>query len=640
MRICYFVLFHFLFLYEASSQPKINELEKAITIKDYRQSDKLSKELIASELQINQAYGYWGLGVSSLSSNPDSSNYYLQLALQKDPSDLLKIKVLNALGNYYDIVGLTKKSIQTFLKVVDLATEIDPSFLAGVYNNLCIGYRSLNQFDSSVYYGFQGLKIAEAEAMDFELKRLYNSIAISFAVQGDLVTAESFFRKSLAKALSNKDSIGASKSYINLTQIKVYQEDTDSAEYFLERAKVFNLANRNLLDILDMYSLLSELRISENKPSEAISYLDQALLVLGRANYPAEEISILMDKARAYLMLNNYAACQLSLDSAETLILKSDGKRDLLALRQLQKFALVQSNRLPEAIHLQDEIDSLEKVRFDSERAEAVEEIRIKYETDKKELQITELLQAAEISKLKNKQQLLVFAVIGVLLVSISLIGFFLFRNRNLKSVQEKLLMEKKLLRSQMNPHFLFNALASINAFIFKGDKYEASEYLNTFSELTRNVLLQSSKEWITLKEELKTVRQYLEIQSLRFNKLSFTIDCDADLEEVLVPPVLLQPFVENSIVHGFKDGSGGEIVINIEAEEQHIHISIEDSGSGFSQNVNPSSKAIEITRSRLNLLYGKNYGHNNPIIKNRPDANNNIMGVSVHLTLPIKESL
>lgn len=640
MRASLFFILFLLLISQTMSQDKINQLEKAITVKDYRLADDLSRTLIQTEQDLNKAYGYWGLGVSNLSKNPDSANYFLQLALQQNPPDLLKIKILNAKGNYLDIVGLTRKSTQIFLQVVDIASSVDPPFLAGVYNNLCIGYRSLNQFDSAIYYGFLGLKIAEENDMYFELKRLYNSIAISFAVQGNLNIAATFFRKSLTQALANQDSVGASKGFINLTQLKADQEDLDSAEYFLEQAKVFNAGNRNVLDIVDLYSLLSELKISQHNPKEALTYLDQALAELGMANYPSEIISILLEKARIYLLLEDYLACKITLAKAEILILKSDGKQDLLTLRQLQKRLLIETNSLQEAIYIQFEIDSLTKRSFDDERARAIEDIRIKYETDKKEQEIIDLKQAAEISKLQNQQQLLFFVIAAIMLLSIILVVFFIFRNKALRSSQEKLIIEQKLLRSQMNPHFLFNALAAINAFIFKGNKYEASEYLNTFSELTRNILKQSSMEWITLKEELLTVRKYLEIQSLRFSNLSFNISSDINLEDVLVPPVLLQPFVENSIVHGFKNGTGGHIIINIKEEGHDIIIRIEDNGAGLQGEIKPTSKAIEITRSRIILHYGKGYADNNPSIENKLNAEQNILGVVVRLTLPFKESL
>src|SRR5690606_25820377 len=113
---------------------------------------------------------------------------------------------------------------------------------------------------------------------------------------------------------------------------------------------------------------------------------------------------------------------------------------------------------------------------------------------------------------------------------------------------------EMKALRNQMNPHFIFNAINSIQHYVLTNERELANRYLVKFSKLMRNILELSKEELITLTEELETARLYLEIESLRFNNaFGFTIGCESGIDpsSIKLPPLLVQPFIENAIWHG-----------------------------------------------------------------------------------------
>jgi sensor histidine kinase YesM len=127
---------------------------------------------------------------------------------------------------------------------------------------------------------------------------------------------------------------------------------------------------------------------------------------------------------------------------------------------------------------------------------------------------------------------------------------------------QQKTELEMQALRAQMNPHFIFNSLNSINRFILQNNKAPASEYLTKFSKLIRMILNSSANEAVSLAEDLEALRLYLELESLRYdNKFKYKIECDPemDADHIQVPPMLMQPFVENAIWHGLmnKEGAG-----------------------------------------------------------------------------------
>ena len=176
--------------------------------------------------------------------------------------------------------------------------------------------------------------------------------------------------------------------------------------------------------------------------------------------------------------------------------------------------------------------------------------------------------------------------------------------------------MEMKTLRAQMNPHFIFNSLNSINTFILKSDGENASEYLNKFSRLVRLILDNSRSEWVLLENELNALELYIELESIRFeNSFSYHIDVDPAVfpASVLVPPLIIQPYVENAIWHGLmhRKDPGGKISIRIWKENDELMMQVEDNGVGRKaaeklkgkKNELHRSYGMQITAERLNII-------------------------------------
>jgi len=174
--------------------------------------------------------------------------------------------------------------------------------------------------------------------------------------------------------------------------------------------------------------------------------------------------------------------------------------------------------------------------------------------------------------------------------------------------------MRERLLRMQMNPHFIFNALIAIQSYIYKNDTSKAIGFLDDFSNLISLFLTSSSKDFIPLSEELSIIRYYLEIQQLRFDdKFEYEIEVSPELktEKIAIPPLLIQPFIENSIEHGFNDIKiKGHLKIVYTRQGKNLMIYILDNGIGLSrsrdQNPDPHKHkpmAIPITKERLEIL-------------------------------------
>lgn len=218
---------------------------------------------------------------------------------------------------------------------------------------------------------------------------------------------------------------------------------------------------------------------------------------------------------------------------------------------------------------------------------------------------------------LKNQEKTAGYQILGVLGGSLLLIlmGVLFYYRRKNKLEQEKavieqeaLVLNQKMLRSQLNPHFLSNSLGAIQSFILKNDKLEASDYLAKFSKLTRLILESSREDKILLEDEIKIIELYLSFQKLRLkDQFNYTIKIAQDIDPQItyLPPMLLQPFIENAVEHGIKNIENGLVEILINGKKNGIEILIKDNGKGIKLESHSSRKSYstQITRERIDSI-------------------------------------
>lgn len=223
-----------------------------------------------------------------------------------------------------------------------------------------------------------------------------------------------------------------------------------------------------------------------------------------------------------------------------------------------------------------------------------------------------------ELNRFKLSRNRFIFIGAGCGVIFISVILLLYFQRKRWKAEQRSVTLEQKLLRSQMNPHFIFNSLASIQNFVVNHKPNEASIYLSRFSQLVRNILDNSTEEYIPLKKEIETIRHYLELQVVRYASqftYNLTVDEKIDEETMMIPPMLAQPFIENSIEHGIRyKESAGHITISFIQEDNMIRFEVEDDGVGrekarqieLKQHRAHRSLSTSITQERLLQLNRK----------------------------------
>jgi len=210
--------------------------------------------------------------------------------------------------------------------------------------------------------------------------------------------------------------------------------------------------------------------------------------------------------------------------------------------------------------------------------------------------------------------------------------------------------LEMQALRAQMNPHFIFNCLSSINRFVLKNETEAASDYLTRFSRLIRMVLINSQKSMIPLEDEIEMLRLYLDMERLRFkHSFDYNITFSNSVEPgaVFIPPLLLQPFCENAIWHGLMHKEGqGKLDVVVSMQDKVLHCTISDNGVGRKKAAELRSKSAElhksmglkITKERLALLNEDKTIETGFEMKDIADENGHPAGTKVVIKMKYKE--
>ncbi len=213
--------------------------------------------------------------------------------------------------------------------------------------------------------------------------------------------------------------------------------------------------------------------------------------------------------------------------------------------------------------------------------------------------------------------------------------------------------LEMRALRTQMNPHFIFNCINSIQHYILSNDKMEAQKQLTRFSKLIRNVLENSKQDLIPLQTEMETLELYIQMEALRFDsKFSYQLNISSGIDKVstLVPPMIIQPFVENAIGHGLLPlkGRDGELTIELNKLNGFIQVVIDDNGIGRAKATllkerkasQRKSLGISITQERLDIL-SKSSNSDSSFsisIQDKKDSNDVALGTTVEILIPIQK--
>ncbi|SHJ79333.1 Histidine kinase [Reichenbachiella agariperforans] len=249
-----------------------------------------------------------------------------------------------------------------------------------------------------------------------------------------------------------------------------------------------------------------------------------------------------------------------------------------------------------------------------------------------KELEAAKRIVEIENISFQRNQYLLLTLLLGAILAT-TLIVFY-YRQRRFRMEKQNFLLHQRLLRSQMNPHFAFNSLNLIKSEINKNAEV-SSRYIVKFSRILRALFENSTKDYVLIEDEVQLLEDYLDMQQFRFaDRFEYEIINDIPEDaEITIPPMLLQPFVENAIAHAFKEiEEKGMISVMLTLEEQSVQCTIEDNGHGFDIKALRPDSSVQL----IDTFLRKMTGHGVSIL-NKQEGNPDDHGTIIKLKIPFK---
>lgn len=496
----------------------------------------------------------------------------------------------------------------------------DKSLMAKCVNMQSAIYNFFGQVELSVSKNFIALQLAK-QANDYpQIAQYQREIGESQYQIFNYENANNFFMQSRETAIKIQDFrlVGLADTDIGL--VKLAKKDYEGAINDLKRV-VKTLEDYNDQDGLGMaHKYLGNAFNEQNKYEEALRYYNMALVYFESASNRSEIASVyhlvgtVFAEQGKYKNALNYLNRSINIRSQYGYIggiypsykeiadvYKKTGNMKL-AYEYLDMYSdYSDSARIVEVSAKIAELSEL----YRSEQRERL----IAIQADSIELQRKE----KENTELRNIFQMYIIIGFIVLLALGAFIIYNRWKQRNIRQLQREAEMNQTLLRSQMNPHFVFNAMSVIQSYIYENDTKNSTKFLINFSKLMRLILENSSKEFIPLTTEIDILNKYLETQKLRFgDRFEYEVSVNQQLldEETIIPPMITQPFIENAIEHGqLHTIDGGFIHVRFTKDEEMLHVMIEDNGIGRKGSANNKksaqhkSMAMKITQDRINNL-------------------------------------
>ncbi len=420
--------------------------------------------------------------------------------------------------------------------------------------------------------------------------------------------------KSFKTLLNNPENKSKYNTLFYIGNVYGEQKKLDSSMYYYQKALVGAEQNNRHIYIANIKTNLGLIQARAGFLNEGLTTINASLDLIEKYNIEGLRVAAYTNVAEVYLQNNDiekaeyYATNSLKLSKSLNNLSTENSALATLAnvytKKQDYKNALTTYQK---HIVLRDSLINADR-KLDISRKE------IQYEADK-----DRAISQVEIERQKSIKNASIIGGSGLILASI--FSFVLYRRKQdaiSKSKEAEFNAkvsdtELKALRSQMNPHFIFNSLNSIGDYILKNDTESASDYLGKFAKLMRLTLENSEKKEILLSEDISLLRTYMDIERKRFNhKFDYVIEIEADLdsENILVPPMILQPFIENSIIHGLSQKEKlGLVKISFKAEKNMLICSVDDNGIGRKKSISsknhPESKSMgmAITKSRIEII-------------------------------------
>ncbi|MBI3218237.1 MAG: histidine kinase [Bacteroidetes bacterium] len=560
------------------------------------------------------------------------------------------IKFKHGIALSHRVLGLAwlynndhQQAIENLLRSAELAiTNEDWKLAIQDYMNLAGMHCSVfGNYVKGMEFYMKALHVCESQNITYKIYDAYMGIAYIYHHQHENEKALDYYMKALVfmEKVNDQNSLGILYQNIGEHYVEVDQLD-EAISYFEKSLQAFRQI-KSKGGIITTLAMLSNVHRQLGLIDKALAGDMESLAISKTVTYERAKYYTFNSLGKTYYEMKEYGKSKGFLEQAiaiaEKIKMNEEMRDTYLSLAQVSDKL---SNHVEAYQYQQLHTAYADSVRS-KERTSQLAEMEVRFESERKEKE-------NQLLKKDNDLNKLYISVITISFLSVVIIGFLFFNRQRLKikstqalvEAEKKLLeaeaknaqlkhaeklkrefnqqladVEMKALKAQMNPHFIFNSLNSINWYIIKSESEKASLYLTKFSKLIRLILDNSNHKIISLDQEMSALKLYLDLEVLRFNeKFTYSIAIQPELNplSIGVPPMIIQPFVENAIWHGLlHKESVGKLEIQIDTMPGGIQCIITDNGVGRKKAGELKSKAADkeksygmnITRDRLDML-------------------------------------
>ena len=526
---------------------------------------------------------------------------------------------LNQLGRKYRDISEYSRSLALHQRAGSVAEAAD-NLEFQVFSLTMIGvvYRKMDAIKASLDYSQQALAIAKTiKDPPMGIKRSMNvcsnNIAQLYMVLERFDLAIEGFEKSITLDKELNNDLGLAINHLNIGECYEAEGRLTKALENLQISLRYNEKIDSDRGRVACKNMIAHVYVHLNREKEALALLESVLPIARHLDDKVITSAVLINLGWTLTNLGRFKEAEAHL--LEGLEISTQFKL-LSEVSEANKFLsenYVAMGDFKSALahyksagHYRDVIATERNMRY-------VDDIIYDYENKQKNSTIAVLRESKEMAELRLRQNQITLWISGIVLALMAGIFYVLYRQFQLKNEKKVITLEQDMLRSQMNPHFLFNSLNSIKLYIINNEQKNAVHYLNKFSKLVRKILEASTVKEIALAEELETAELYMNIEDIRFsNEIDFTITIDEAIDPHLIkiPSLILQPFLENALWHGLSSKEGEKkISIHISKDDSaSVVIAITDNGIGreaaekIKENkvLKRKSVGIDITKERL----------------------------------------
>ena len=588
------------------------------------------------------------------------------------------------MGKFYDQQGQIAKSNQALQVALFWANSIQNNKAKALISNyLASNYSLTGESDSAIFYYNLAIKACEIQNDSLTLSAILINLGDEYSNLGNYIEAANRSLKALKIKESAKDSTNLAFYYQKVGEIYKSAGQIEKWEEYIKKAyHLISYENgANTSAIAAIYNDLGGIAEKKGNYKQALAYYD-TLISIATENHFEKAIAVaLSNSATIYKQLGEVEK------ALETAIKNQEYKNESAYQNIYDKNRLAElylaNNNIQQARHfiklaiadknlnyfpnekmrayktfyeIEKKDKNFEQALFwnekykllydsirDSDVRTRIVDLEVAYQTEKKEQQI-ELLTTE--NRLKNQRLNIGIILLAALVIVIFMILYILqIRKKQANLIQADL--QQQVLRTQMNPHFIFNVLGSIQNYMLQNNNRAATKFLAQFATLIRATLNNSVAETIPLAQEINMLQNYMELEQMRLgNTFDYKLFYDDDLEIdfIQIPPMLIQPFIENAIKHGFKNlTKRGILTLRIIDKTNWIEFIIEDNGPGFQTNHSKTkehqSMALKIFEKRRNLIQQKYKKKFSFEMQDINDFDPDKSGVRIRIDLPVIEN-